>query len=207
MELHTVPWTHSQSWLSHSLRFGRFLRENPEDKIGLLVRLKGGGDDDVLPCGQPQPRADLPQVDEELRASAGGVREEKVTLEVDPRLADHLGQKKRSTSTSSSTNKYFVLCWIFSICNSKWKTLKKENTARSFWIVGMEEFCKHTSRGTWEKQTDKEWIRTPGMIRKMKGTIWDKHSRRYQQCCFCPALGTFNHSGIFAPLQFYLTLL
>lgn len=52
--------------IRHLLRFGRFLRENPEDEIGLLVRLKGGGDDDVFPSRQAQPRADLPQVDEEL---------------------------------------------------------------------------------------------------------------------------------------------
>lgn len=52
--------------LGHSLRLGGFLGENPEDKVGLLVWLEGGGDDDVLPSGQPQPRTDLPQVDEEL---------------------------------------------------------------------------------------------------------------------------------------------
>lgn len=48
------------------------------------MRLEGGRDDDVLPCRQPQPIADLPQVDEELRASAGGVGEEKLPLQVDP---------------------------------------------------------------------------------------------------------------------------
>ncbi|KAF3837221.1 hypothetical protein F7725_004685 [Dissostichus mawsoni] len=42
------------------------LRENSEAKVGLFVRLEGGGDDDVLPGRQTQPRADLPQVDEEL---------------------------------------------------------------------------------------------------------------------------------------------
>lgn len=91
--------------LRDSLRLGRFLGENPEDKVGLLVRLKGGGDDDVLAGRQPQPRADLPQVDEELRARAGGVREEKVTLEVDPGLAGHLGRKRRrGTSTQQVRN-------------------------------------------------------------------------------------------------------
>lgn len=70
--------------LSHSLRFGGLLGENPQDKVGLFVRIEGGGDDDVFPGRQLQPRADLPQVDEELWASAGGVGEEKLTLQVDP---------------------------------------------------------------------------------------------------------------------------
>lgn len=102
---------------SHSLRFGRFLGEDPEDKVGLLVRLKGGGHDDVFPRRQPQPRADFPQVDEELRASAGGVREEKVPLEVDPRLAHHLGRKK---TTASSVNSHLVRGWIFFIRINNW---------------------------------------------------------------------------------------
>lgn len=48
------------------LRFSGLLRENPENKVGLFVRLECGGDDDVFPRRQPQPGADLPQVDEEL---------------------------------------------------------------------------------------------------------------------------------------------
>lgn len=48
------------------------------------MRLEGGGDDDVLPGGQPEPRADLPHVDEDLRTSAGRVGEEEVSLQVDP---------------------------------------------------------------------------------------------------------------------------
>lgn len=54
------------------------------------MRLESGGDDDVLPRRQPQPRADLPQVDEELGASAGGVGEEEVPFQVDPRPARKL---------------------------------------------------------------------------------------------------------------------
>lgn len=54
------------------------------------MRLEGGGDDDVLARRQPQPRAHLPQVDEELGASAGGVGEEKVPLQMDPRPARKL---------------------------------------------------------------------------------------------------------------------
>lgn len=51
---------------SYSLGVGGLLRENPEHEVGLFMWLEGGGDDDVFPGRQPQPRADLPQVDEEL---------------------------------------------------------------------------------------------------------------------------------------------
>lgn len=69
---------------NHSLGVGGLLRENPEDEVSLFVRLEGGGDDDVFAGRQTQARADLPQVDEELWASAGGVGEEEVSLQVDP---------------------------------------------------------------------------------------------------------------------------
>lgn len=68
----------------HSLGVGGLLGENPEDKVALSVRLVGGRNDDVFPGGESQARADLPQVDEELRASAGGVGEEELPLQVDP---------------------------------------------------------------------------------------------------------------------------
>lgn len=71
-----------QDFLANSLRVGGLLRENPEDKVGLFVRLERGGDDHVFPGRQLQSRADLSQVDEELRAGAGGVGEEKISLQV-----------------------------------------------------------------------------------------------------------------------------
>lgn len=46
------------------------------------MRLERGGDDHVFPGRQLQSRADLSQVDEELRAGAGGVGEEKISLQV-----------------------------------------------------------------------------------------------------------------------------
>lgn len=79
----------------HLLRVCRFFRENSEDEVGLFVGLKGGGDDDVLPRRQPQPRADLPQVDEELRARTGGVSEEEISFQVDSRPPSQLNGESR----------------------------------------------------------------------------------------------------------------
>lgn len=75
---------------SHSLRVGRHLREDPEDKVSLFVWLEGGRDDDVFSLRQPKPRADLPKIDEGLRASAGGMGEEKLPLQVDTGPANEL---------------------------------------------------------------------------------------------------------------------
>lgn len=36
------------------------LSEDPKQEVGVLVRLKGGGDDDVLPWGQLELAAHLP---------------------------------------------------------------------------------------------------------------------------------------------------
>ena len=61
-----LPLTSLTPFYEHSLRVCRLFRENSEHEVSLFMGLEGGGDDDVLPCWQPQPRTDLPQVDEEL---------------------------------------------------------------------------------------------------------------------------------------------
>lgn len=67
----------------YSLRVSWFLREDSEDKVSLLLGFEGGRDDDVLPGGQLEARAHLSQVDEELRAGTGTVRQEEISLQVD----------------------------------------------------------------------------------------------------------------------------
>lgn len=56
--------------------------------------LERGRDNDVFSSGQLEPRANLPQIDEELGTSAGSMGEEKVSLQVDPRPAGHLSGRK-----------------------------------------------------------------------------------------------------------------
>lgn len=67
----------------HLLCLGLFLREDPEDKVGLFVGLKGGGDDQVLSGGQAETCAHLSQVDESLRACTWWVPQKEVLLQVD----------------------------------------------------------------------------------------------------------------------------
>lgn len=58
-----IPWPGRDS-----RRVRLLLGEDPQDEVGLLVRLEGGGHNDVLTGGQPDLVAHLPQVDEGLRA-------------------------------------------------------------------------------------------------------------------------------------------
>lgn len=51
------------------LEISLFLREHPNVKVSVLVGFKGGGNDEVLSWGESEVVADLPQVDEGLRAS------------------------------------------------------------------------------------------------------------------------------------------
>lgn len=58
------------------------LCEDPQQEVSISVRLKGGGDDDVLPGGQPELAAHLPGVDEDFRKTVVLVLGEKVLLQV-----------------------------------------------------------------------------------------------------------------------------
>lgn len=98
----------SHTFLRHSLWVRRLLWENSEDKVALFVWLKGRGDNDVLPNRQLQPRADLPQVDELLWASAGGVRQEEVPLQVDAWLSRKLRGELRVCTHSGNPTKRFL---------------------------------------------------------------------------------------------------
>lgn len=64
--------------------------------------LEGGRDNDVFSSRQLEPRANLPQVDEELGASARSMGEEKVSLQVDPRPAGHLRGMKRRENVAAN---------------------------------------------------------------------------------------------------------
>ena len=93
-QTHTHTHTHT-----HSLRVGGLLGEDPEDEVCLLVGVVGRGHDDVLPRGQTAARAHLPQVDEELGAGAGPMRQEEVSLQVHagatPILETRRGQRSK----------------------------------------------------------------------------------------------------------------
>lgn len=67
----------------HILCFWLLLSEDPEDKVSLLLGLKGGGDDEVLSGGKTNPRAHLSQVNEGLRASAGWMGQKEIFLQMD----------------------------------------------------------------------------------------------------------------------------
>lgn len=93
----------------YSLRVCRLLGEHPEDEVALFVWLKGGGDDYVLPFRQLQTWADLPQVDEGFWASAGGMTEEKVSLEVNPWTPSELRGELKELALCC----YSILCNIY----------------------------------------------------------------------------------------------
>lgn len=76
--------------LTDSLGLGLFLGEHPQDEVGLLGGFEGRRDDQVLARREAEPGAHLSQVDEGLRASAGGVAQEEVLLHVDARTASVL---------------------------------------------------------------------------------------------------------------------
>ena len=59
------------------------LSEDPQQEVGVLVRLEGGGDDDVLPWGQLELAAHLPRVGEDLRETQVLVLDEEVLFQVD----------------------------------------------------------------------------------------------------------------------------
>lgn len=59
------------------------LCEDPQQEVGVLVRLEGGGDDDVFPWGQLELAAHLPRVGENLRETQVLVLDEEVLFQVD----------------------------------------------------------------------------------------------------------------------------
>lgn len=74
----------------HVLCLRLLLGEDPEDKVSLFVGLEGGGDDQVLPGGQAQARAHLPQVDEGLGARTRRMAQKEIFLQVDILAASEL---------------------------------------------------------------------------------------------------------------------
>lgn len=58
------------------------LREDPENKLALMMGFKGRGDDDVLSRRQAESLCHLPQVDVGLAFRFGGRVEEEVLLQV-----------------------------------------------------------------------------------------------------------------------------
>lgn len=135
-------WLSQQTCLLHFLQAGgyllracRLLREHPEDEVAVFVWLKGGGDDYVLPFRQLQTWADLPQVDEGFWSSAGGMREEKVSLQVDPWTPLEL----RGALTEVALCFYSILCNIY-IYVHMWKVEKPHTSSGT---------CKDSRDGTW----------------------------------------------------------
>lgn len=57
------------------------LCEDPKQEVSILVRLKGGGDDDILPRRQPEMAAYLPGVHEDLREAVVLILYEEVLLQ------------------------------------------------------------------------------------------------------------------------------
>jgi len=80
--------------MQDSLWVGWFLWENSEHEVSLFAGLESG-QHDVLSGQQTKAWAHLPQVDEELRASAGHVTEEEISLQV-------YGRPARETHTAST---------------------------------------------------------------------------------------------------------
>lgn len=77
------------------------LREDAQAEVSILVGLKCGGDDQVLPRRKPEPGADLPQVDEGLGASLLAMRQEEVFVQVDVPLTMKLMDKRDSQEAGS----------------------------------------------------------------------------------------------------------
>ncbi len=92
---------------AHLLRVGGFLWENSEREVGLFLRLECGGYDDVLAGGQPEAWAHLPQVNEELRASAGRVRQEEIPLQMNTGLPHRLSTNTRRFNKLSTNTRRF----------------------------------------------------------------------------------------------------
>lgn len=116
----------------HVLCFWLLLGEDPEDKVSLLLGLKGGGDDEVLSGGKTNPRAHLSQVNESLRASAGWMGQKEIFLQMDILTASVLRVGEKNTPvniylhslTAASLNKpnYDQLWWIKYLSKSMWWT-------------------------------------------------------------------------------------
>lgn len=73
--------------LKRLLCFGLLLREDTQAEVAIQVGIEGGGNDEVFAGWQLEPGADLAQVDEGLGASCLRVRQEKVLVQVQVRLA------------------------------------------------------------------------------------------------------------------------
>lgn len=62
----------------HSQSFGLLLGEDPDEEVGLVVGLEGGGDQQVVPRRQREAVRHLPHVDVGLAASLGRVVAEEI---------------------------------------------------------------------------------------------------------------------------------
>lgn len=62
----------------HSQSSGLLLREDPDEEVGLVVGLKGGGDQQVVPRRQREALRHLPHVDVGLAASLGRMVAEEI---------------------------------------------------------------------------------------------------------------------------------
>lgn len=88
----------------YPLCFRLLLCEDSQDKVGLSVGLKGGGDDEVLAGGQTDAGAHLPEVNEGLGASARLVAQEEIFLQVDILTASVLrsaGEKNKAMNLAA----------------------------------------------------------------------------------------------------------
>lgn len=63
------------------------LREDSQEELARHLRLEGGRDDDVVAGGHPEPRGDLPRVEEEGDFAAARVVPEEVRVQLHSGLA------------------------------------------------------------------------------------------------------------------------
>lgn len=87
----------------NSLELSLFLCEHSNAEVSVLVRLKGGWDDQILSRGQREAAAHFSQVDEGFRASSGGMMQEEVLVQVDVPLTAELTDTRGKNQTECDT--------------------------------------------------------------------------------------------------------
>lgn len=81
------------------LELGLLLREHPDTEVSVLVGFESGGQDQVLPGGEAEAAAHLPEVDEGLGPCGRRVAEEEVPVQVNVPLATELERNGKPSIT------------------------------------------------------------------------------------------------------------
>lgn len=173
----------------HLLKVSMLLRKDPNGKVPVLVGLKRGGDDEVLPRRQTEAVADLSEIDEGLWAGLGRIAQEESPIQMNlslPCILKQMQGKKdalKHVVTRGHHHSSFRTCYnaitaeganmqmSFQNINKNWHSVFASTV---YLQTSMSLLCKaipsHNVQTYWPFLNHNQFLSTTYLIRHLQGT-------------------------------------